>query len=174
MSAIILRDAVPQDAAAIQAIYSHHVLHGMASFEESPPDVAEMTRRMKELIKDEFPYRVAEIDGIVKGYSYASRYRPRPAYRYTVENSVYVDHQCIGKGVGSALLEDLITLCTGLGFRQMMAVISELDIKASVNLHARFGFENVGVQRALGFKNGRWVDTLIMQRPLGEGDNTPP
>ena len=171
---IAIRDALQDDAAAVQAIYVHHVLHGIASFEESPPDVAEITRRMAAITQAGYPYRVALMDGAVKGYSYGGSYRPRPAYRYTVENSIYVDAGSANKGIGAALLEDLITRCTALGFRQMVAVIGDSDNSASIKLHARYGFSHTGTQRSLGFKHGRWIDQVLMQRPLGEGDDTLP
>lgn len=172
--AIVVREAGEDDMAAVQAIYTEHVNHGLASFEETPPDVAEITRRMKTLKADGYPYLVAEMDGVVRGYAYGGPLRPRPAYRFTVEDSIYVDAECAGKGIGSALLEELIEKCTALGFRQMVAVIGDSDNAASIKLHARFGFEKTGVQRSLGFKLGRWVDQVLMQRALGEGDETLP
>ncbi len=174
MSAPVIRDAIPDDMAAVQAIYAHHVLHGIASFEETPPDVAEITRRMRALTEHGFPYRVAELDGTVCGYAYAGPYRPRPAYRYCVENSIYMDPAFAGRGIGGALLADLIELCTEKGFRQMVAVIGDSGNAASIGLHAAHGFETTGVQRSLGFKHGRWIDQVLMQRALGPGDSTPP
>lgn len=172
--AIILRDADVNDMAAIQAIYAHHVAHGLASFEEIPPDIDEMTRRFLSVKKDGYPYRVAELNGVIKGYSYAGKYRPRAAYRTTVENSIYVDTDAGGQGIGRSLLEDLIKMCASLGFRQMVAVIGDSANDASINLHARCGFENVGIMRALAFKHGQWIDQILMQRALGDGDKSPP
>ncbi len=171
---INIRDALEQDMDAVQLIYGWHVEQGIASFEETPPDTAEITMRMKQLKDDGYPYRVAELGGIIRGYSYAGRYRPRPAYRYTVENSIYVDAQSTGMGIGGALLKDLIAECTRLGFRQMVAVIGDTGNIASINLHAVHGFENTGTLRSLGFKHGRWIDQVLMQLPLGEGDKTLP
>ncbi|MBT4934127.1 MAG: N-acetyltransferase [Rhodospirillaceae bacterium] len=174
MNNTLVRDVTEDDCAAIQAIYADHVRDGLASWEETPPDVAEINRRMAEIKKGGFPYRVIELDGVVRGYAYAGSYRPRPAYRFTVENSVYVDSASTGKGLGGRLLEDLIEQCTSLGFRQMIAVIGDSANTASIKLHARYGFAHSGVMGALGFKHGRWLDQVLMQLPLGEGDKTPP
>ena len=171
---ILIRDVADSDMAAIQDIYAHHVLEGLASFEEEPPDEAEMTHRRDALVADGYPYRVAVLDGRVKGYSYVSRFRPRPAYRHTVENSVYVDVGTQRQGIGRSLLEDLIERCTELGYRQMIAVIGDSGNEASISLHADMGFEKAGLLSSTGFKFGRWVDTVIMQRPLDDGDGTLP
>ena len=170
----LIRDVADGDMAAIQDIYAHHVLEGLASFEEEPPDEAEMTRRRDALLADGYPYRVAVLDGLVKGYAYASDFRPRPAYRHTVENSVYVDVGTQRQGVGRRLLKNLIERCTELGYRQMIAVIGDSANEASISLHADLGFEKAGRLSSTGFKFGRWVDTVIMQRPLGDGDATLP
>lgn len=174
MSSILIRDAVMDDMPAIQAIYAHHVLHGIASFEETPPDLAEITRRMEAVQADGYPFRVAELDGAVRGYAYANSYRPRPAYRHCVENSIYIDRDFAGMGFGAALLDDLISQCTDMGFRQMIAVIGDSENWPSIKLHARFGFLKTGVQKSVGFKHGRWIDQVLMQLSLGEGDTTPP
>lgn len=150
------------------------MLEGLASFEETPPDVAEIMRRRDALRDAGYSYRVAEAGGVVKGYAYAGPYRTRPAYRHTVENSVYVDTGAMRLGIGHKLLQDLIGRCTELGYRQMIAIIGDSDNQASIRLHARLGFEKTGVQPSVGFKFGRWVDSVIMQRPLGEGDESPP
>ncbi len=171
---ILIRDVADADIPAIQEIYARHVLEGLASFEETPPDAAETTRRRDALKDAGYPYRVAEVVGVVKGYAYAGPYRARPAYCHTVENSVYVDTGAQRLGIGHKLLEDLIGRCTELGYRQMIAIIGDSDNQASIGLHARLGFEKTGVQPSVGFKFGRWVDSLIMQRPLGEGDDTLP
>ncbi len=173
-STITIRDASSEDMDAIQTIYAHHVAHGLASFEETPPDVKEMTRRFRAIIDEGFPYRVAELDGAVKGYSYAGKYRPRAAYRTTVENSIYVDTDSGGKGIGKRLLEDLIDRCERLGYRQMVAVIGDSANEASIKLHAACGFENIGIMRSLAYKHGQWIDQVLMQRSLGKGDQTPP
>ncbi|MBL6941736.1 MAG: N-acetyltransferase [Rhodospirillales bacterium] len=170
----LVRDATEDDCAAIQAIYAEHVLHGLASWEETPPYVAEIARRMAEIKKGGFPYRVIELDGVVRGYAYAGSYRPRPAYRHTVENSIYVDVSHYKKGLGGKLLKDLIEQCTELGFRQMVAIIGDSGNTASITLHARFGFTHCGILRSLGYKHGRWLDQVQMQLALGEGDKTPP
>ena len=169
-----IRDATLDDAAAIQAIYAHHVETGLASFEEEAPSVAEMAARHAAAHRAGYPYLVAERTGEVVGYAYASAYRSRPAYRFTVEDSVYVRRGQEGQGVGSALLAALIARCEAGPWRQMIAVIGDSGNAASIALHRRFGFRDVGVLRAVGFKHGRWVDTVLMQRPLGPGDETPP
>lgn len=170
----IVRDAVDADMNAIQAIYAHHVLHGLASFEEVAPDVAELRRRRDEILKRRLPYRVADVGGAVKGYAYAGPYRPRSAYRYTVEDSVYIAHDMVGRGIGRRLLQDIVDTCTGLGYRQMIAIIGDSGNLPSISLHRRLGFVHAGTVRSAGFKLGRWVDSVIMQRPLGEGDSTLP
>lgn len=169
-----IRDATKEDMAALQAIYAVHVTEGLASFEETPPDTADMTRRFLVLKDEGYPYRVAEVDGHIRGYAYAGKYRPRAAYRTTVENSIYVDVNAYRMGIGRMLLEDLIIQCESLGYRRMVAVIGDSDNLGSINLHARCGFENVGVIPSVAFKHGRWLDQVLMQRDLGEGDKTNP
>ena len=171
---ILIRDVADADMAAIQDIYAHHVLEGLASFEETPPDVAEITRRRDAILADGYPYRVAEIGGAVRGYAYASPYRSRPAYRHTVENSVYVDVDAHRRGIGRKLLEDLIERCTERGYRQMVSIIGDSGNEPSIRLHAQLGFEETSVLRSVGFKFGRWVDSVIMQRSLGDGDDSLP
>lgn len=171
---ILVRDAAEADMAAVQAIYTDHVLHGSASFEETPPEVAEMLRRRAAIVEVGLPYRVAEVDGALRGFAYAGPYRHRPAYRHSVENSVYVAAEAVGQGVGRALLEDLIERCAELGYRQMIAVIGDSANASSIALHAALGFRRVGVLRSVGLKFGRWVDSVLMQRPLGAGDDTLP
>jgi phosphinothricin acetyltransferase len=171
---VSIRDATEDDLAAVQTIYAHHVNHGLASFEEVPPDVAEISRRRDVARANGLPYLVAELDGIVQGFAYASPFRARSAYRYTVEDSVYVGPDALGAGVGSALLSALIEQCTERGFRQMVAVIGDSANQASIGLHAKHGFVRVGLFPSVGFKFGRWVDTVRMQRPLGDGDKTLP
>ena len=173
-SAIVIRDATDQDAVEIQRIYAHHVETGTASFEEVAPDVATIAERRRSIVNGNAPYIVAELDGTVHGFAYATSFRPRTAYRYTVEDSIYVDPQATGKGIGSLLLSALIERSTTLGFRQMVAVIGGGQNVASINLHARQGFTQVGHLKSTGFKFGSWVDTVFMQRALGAGDEALP
>ena len=169
-----MRPAVPDDIAAIHSIYAHHVLNGLASFEEVPPAPEELRRRYEDVAARGLPYVVAEFGGIVGGYGYCSLYRARSAYRYSLEDSVYVRSDMQGRGVGTALLDELIRRCEGLDYRQLIAVIGDSANVASIALHASRGFLRVGTIRSAGFKFGRWVDSVIMQRPLGRGDSTPP
>ncbi|NQV84646.1 MAG: N-acetyltransferase family protein [Rhodospirillales bacterium] len=171
---ILIRDATDDDMAAVQDIYAQHVREGLASFEETPPDKAELMRRRDALLAAGYPYRVAEFKGSVQGYAYAGPFRPRPAYLYTVENSVYVSNAAHRQGIGRRLLEDLITRCSELGYRQMVAIIGDSANAASIGLHADLGFETIGVQPSVGFKFGRWVDSVTMQRALGQGDTSLP
>lgn len=169
-----IRPAKTSDIQAITRIYAHAVETGSATFELTPPDQAEMTRRMQALLDGNFPYLVAEVDGVVTGYAYAALFRPRPAYRFTVEDSVYVAEQMQRRGIGIALLRQLIEACTALGFRQMIAVIGDSDQAASIGVHRACGFEPAGNLRNVGWKFGRWLDTPLMQRPLGDGAATAP
>jgi phosphinothricin acetyltransferase len=170
-----IRDAVPADVPAIAAIYGHHVLHGLASFEETAPDVAEMARRFADVTGKGYPYIVAVAeDGAIAGYAYVSAYRPRPAYRWTVENSVYLAPERARRGIGAALLAELIRRCEAKGYRQMVAVIGDSANDASIGLHERLGFHRAGLIRSVGYKHGRWVDSVLMQRALGAGDTTHP
>ena len=162
------------DIPAVTRIYAHAVTHGTASFELTAPDEAEMRERMQAILDGNFPYFVAEIDGAVAGYAYASLYRTRPAYRFTVENSVYVAPEVHRRGVGKALLMKLIEACTALGFRQMIAVIGDSNQAASIGLHKACGFEPAGNLKNIGFKFGRWLDTPLMQLSLGPGASTLP
>jgi phosphinothricin acetyltransferase len=159
---------------AIAAIYAHHVLHGTASFETEPPSVTEMARRRTDLIDRGMPHLVLEQDGAVRGYAYAGAYRPRAAYRDTVENSVYLAPDAIGHGFGRQLLAALIEECTARGFRQMVAVVGDSANLPSIRLHERLGFRLVGTLIAVGFKHGHWLDTVLLQRALGAGDGAPP
>ena len=171
---MIVRPASAADVAAIQSIYAHHVLHGLASFEEEPPSVQEMRSRYDDIVAGGFPYLVAEEAGEVLGYGYCSLYRTRSAYRYALEDSVYVREGQHRKGIGKKILAELIVRCEKLGYRQMIAVIGDSAQAASIGLHASLGFLRAGTLRSTGFKFGRWVDTVLMQRPLGRGDGTPP
>jgi L-amino acid N-acyltransferase YncA len=174
MSPAIVRDAVAADLPAIARIYGHHVRHGLASFEEQAPSEEEMARRHAEIAGRGFPYLVATVDGAVAGYAYAGPYRPRPAYRHSVENSVYLDPARQRGGIGTLLLAELIRRCEAAGFRQMVAVIGDSGNAASIGLHARLGFRHAGLLTAIGYKHGRWVDSVLMQRALGPGDTTDP
>ena len=169
-----MRPATPEDLPAVQSIYAHHVQHGLASFEEAPPATEEIRRRHAEVTGRGLPWLVADFGGAVAGYGYCAPYRARSAYRYALEDSVYVREDCHGRGVGAALLEALIERCTALGYRQLVAVIGDSAHAASINLHASCGFLRVGTLRSVGFKLGRWVDSVLMQRPLGPGDGSPP
>lgn len=170
-----LRDAGRDDLAAIVEIYAHHVLHGLASFEEQAPDLAEMTRRFETLSEAGYPWLVAITEsGEIGGYSYAANYRGRPAYRFSVENSVYVSQDAIGQGLGRSLLRELIEQCEQRGYRQMIAVIGDSENHSSIGLHEALGFAHAGKLASVGFKHGRWVDSVLMQRALGHGDKTLP
>lgn len=160
------------DIAAIQAIYAEEVRIGTASFELEPPTVEEMQARWQAITAAGYPYLVAEREGKVLGYAYAGAYRARPAYRATVENSVYIRPDCRGTGVGRALLAALIERSGEAGFRQMVAVIGDSANQGSIGLHRSLGFEMIGTLRAVGWKHGRWLDTVLMQRPLGPGDSS--
>jgi phosphinothricin acetyltransferase len=153
---------------AIQAIYAHHVLKGFGSFEEVPPDTEEMTARRGRVITAGLPHLVAEVDGEVAGFAYAAPYRDRSAYRHTVEDSVYVAENRRGQGVGRALLAVLVERCTDLGYHQMVAVIGDSENTASIQVHEQAGFRRAGVLRSVGHKFGRWVDSVLMQRQLGD------
>jgi L-amino acid N-acyltransferase YncA len=172
--AIFVRDASDADLGAITSIYATHVLHGLASFEEIPPSLDEMKSRRAGVLQLGLPYLVAELNGRVVGYSYATFYRTRPAYRYTVEDSVYVEDGLNGRGIGTLLLAELIARCERGPWRQMLAVIGDSGNAGSIALHRRMGFTPAGSLTSVGFKFGRWVDTIVMQRPLGRGDGTPP
>lgn len=170
----LIRPSRDADIAAITAIYGHHVLHGVASFEEVPPEEAEMARRRGELVARGFPYLVAERDGRVIGYCYAGPYRARIGYRFTVEDSIYIHPDAVGRGIGRALLAEIIERVTAAGYRQMIAVIGGSETVASIRLHAALGFAQIGVFPAIGFKFGRWIDSVYMQRALGPGAATLP
>ncbi len=171
---LLVRDSAAEDLPAVARIYAHHVLHGLATFEEVPPTVEELRARRADVLGRGLPYLVAELDGTLVGYGYATGYRARPAYRHTVEDSVYVDPRFQGRGAGRALLAGLVERCSAGPWRQMVAVIGDSGNAASIALHRSLGFTPVGTLRAVGFKLGRWVDTVLMQRPLGEGSRTGP
>lgn len=174
MQSFLIRASSAADIPAITAIYAHWVTHGLASFEVEPPDLTEMARRRDAVLAAGFPYLVAEAPEGLLGYAYASAYRARPAYRFTAENSVYVAPGAGRRGIGLALMEEVIAQCTGAGFRQMVAVIGDSGNAASIALHKRAGFTTAGLLKAAGWKHGRWVDSVLMQRPLGAGAGAPP
>jgi L-amino acid N-acyltransferase YncA len=170
-----IRPAALSDIPAITGIYGHAVIHGTATFELEPPSETEMAARMRGLIDARFPYLAAESNGELAGYAYAAAYRVRPAYRFTVEDSVYVAPAMQHRGVGRALLEALIEECGRRGFRQMIAVIGDSPRQApSVALHGAAGFRRIGILDHVGFKHGRWLDSLLMQRALGAGADSLP
>lgn len=169
-TAIAVRDAAVADLLAIQGIYAHHVTHGTASFEEAPPDLAEMTKRYVDITSRGLPFVVVESGGCILGYAYAAPYRQRSAYRYTVEDTVYVAPGSMRGGVGRAALTEIINRASALGYRQMIAVIGDSNNRPSIRLHESVGFVHVGRLSSVGFKLGRWIDSVLMQRPLGPGD----
>jgi len=169
-----VRPATREDFGAIHDIYRHHVLHGLASFEEQPPDRAELERRYADVRARNLPYLVAQRGERVLGYAYASPFRTRTAYRFTVEDSIYLAPDAVGRGVGRRLLTEVIERCTALGLRQMIAVIGDSGNAASIALHRALGFDGPLVLASVGFKLGRWVDSVLMQRPLGLGAAAPP
>ena len=169
-----IRAIVDGDLPAVVAIYAHHVANSLGTFETEPPDTQEMRARYMDIVQAGLPYLVAERDGRVAGYAYANQFRPRAAYRSTVEDSVYVSHDAIGLGIGQALLNELIERCTAMGLRQMLAIIGDSQNAASIGAHRACGFSYVGVMTSVGRKFDRWVDVVIMQRSLGSGDTSPP
>ena len=174
MSTAKIRPATEADLPAITLIYEHAVRFGTATFELDPPDLAEMTRRFQALADGQFPYLAAELEGAVIGYAYAGPYRPRPAYRFSVENSVYFDPKAQGRGIGKVILQELIAQSEKRGFRQMVAVIGDSANAASIGVHRSTGFRMIGTCENVGFKFGGWLDTVMMQRDLGEGARTVP
>ena len=168
------RPATAADLAAVHAIYAHHVLHGVASFEEAPPPLQEIRRRFEDAAARGLPYLALELDGQVAGFGYCAPYRARSAYRYALEDSVYIRHDLARRGAGRAILAALVARSAELGYRQLIAVIGDSANTASIALHAGQGFVRAGTLRSVGFKFGRWVDSVIMQRPLGPGDATRP
>lgn len=171
---VLVRPATPADMDQVQAIYAYYVTRSAASFEEEVPSVAEMRRRRDDVVDRNLPYLVAEDDGEVLGYTYAGPWRPRSAYRYTVEDSIYVAPFVQGRGIGKALLGALIERCTELGYRRMIAVIGDSANQGSIGLHRSLGFRQEGVLRGVGLKFGRWVDVVIMHRVLGDDDRPLP
>jgi L-amino acid N-acyltransferase YncA len=174
MSSPAIRPATEADLPSITGIYEHAVRYGTATFELIPPDLAEMTRRYRALMDGGYPYLVAEVEGEVIGYAYAGPYRPRPAYRFTVENSIYLKPAIHRRGIGLLLLQRLLSECTARGYRQVVAVIGDSANAGSVGVHTRCGFQMIGTHPNVGLKFGRWLDTVMMQLALGEGATTVP
>lgn len=174
ISGIEIRPAVAADLPAITAIYDREVRVGTATFELIAPDLAEMTRRHRALLDGGFPYLAAVLDGRAMGYAYAGPYRPRPAYRFTVENSVYLDPAIQRRGIGTLLLRELLAQCEQRGYRQIIAVIGDSANAGSIAIHRNTGFAMIGTHPDVGFKFGRWLDTVMMQRALGDGGATAP
>ena len=174
MSSAEIRPATEADLPFVTEIYEHAVRYGTATFELIPPDLAEMTRRFKALMDGGFPYFVGALEGRVVGYAYAGPYRPRPAYRFTVENSVYLRPAIHRRGIGLQLMLRLISECEARGYRQMIAVIGDSANAGSIGVHTRTGFQMIGTHPNVGLKFGRWLDTVMMQLPLGEGASTLP
>jgi L-amino acid N-acyltransferase YncA len=174
MSSLQIRPALAADLPFVTDIYADAVRFGTATFELVPPDLSEMTQRFHALIDGGFPYFVAVLEGSVAGYAYAGPYRPRPAYRLTVENSVYLQPAIHRRGIGQQLLQRLIAECEGRGFRQMIAVIGDSANAGSIGAHKKCGFQMIGTHPNVGLKFGRWLDTVMMQLPLGDGASTVP
>ena len=171
---IALRDATAADVPAMTAIYAHHVLHGTGTFEEDPPDQADIAARMAKVQQAGYGWLVAEEDGLILGFGYFAPFRPRSAYRFTAEDSVYVRDDIRGQGVGKALVAELLRRAEAMGIRQMIAVIGDSENVGSIGLHISLGFRQIGVLKAVGLKFGRWVDVVQMQKALGEGEKTLP
>jgi len=165
-AAIVLRPSTDGDVPAMLEIYGYHIRHGIGDFEPEPADLREIKRRRKVMLKRRMPHMVADLDGHVVGYAYAAPFRKRPAYRYTVEHSIYVHKDHLRQGIGGRLLPALIDQCAAAGFHQMIAVIDSGNLP-SLALHEAFGFERSGLLREVGFKFGHWTDSVLMQRPLG-------
>jgi L-amino acid N-acyltransferase YncA len=174
MSEVRVRTAEPSDITAVARIYADAVRNGTATFEVEPPDEAEIARRMHGLLANNYPYLVAERSGVIAGYAYAGPYHLRPAYRWTVEDSIYLDSQFQRQGIGGLLMRHLLAKAETLGFRQMVALVGDSTNIASIALHAAAGFQRVGTLQSVGFKHGRWLDVVMMQRPLGSADSNAP
>jgi L-amino acid N-acyltransferase YncA len=174
MSPLEIRPAIAADLPFVTDIYADAVRLGTATFELVPPDLAEMTRRFQALMDGSFPYFVAVLEGRVVGYAYAGEYRSRPAYRFTVENSIYLQPVIHRRGIGRQLLQRLVAECRARGYRQMIGVIGDSANAGSIGVHARCGFQMIGTHPNVGFKFGRWLDIVMMQRELGDGASTVP
>lgn len=171
---LLIRPSTNADLAAITAIYAHHVLHGTGTFELDPPSEADMSTRRTDVLGKGLPWLVAEREGEVLGYAYANHFRPRPAYRYCLEDSIYLHPDAQGQGLGSLLLSELMARCEAAGARQMLAVIGDSQNQGSIGVHRRLGFEHTGLLKSSGWKFGRWLDVVLMQRALGVGDTQSP
>ena len=169
MRPALIRPSSPDDVAAIAAIYGWHVGHGTGTFELDPPEPAEMARRRENVIEQSLPFLVLELDGEVRGFAYANQFRPRPAYRYCLEDSLYLAPEAIGRGFGRLLLAEILARCEAGGARQMLAVIGDSANAGSIGVHRALGFASVGTIAAAGWKAGRWLDVVVMQRALGAG-----
>ena len=170
----VIRQALVTDAGALAAIYGHHVRHGLGTFEEVPPSAEDMADRLSAVLERGLPYLVADVDDHLAGFAYATPFRMRAAYRYTVEDSVYIAPDRIGQGIGKALLGALVSRCEGAGLHQMLAMIGDSGNGGSIGVHRACGFQEVGTLTGVGFKAGRWVDVVMMRRPLNGGvDATP-
>ena len=166
---LLVRPSTPADLDAVRDIYAHAVIQGTGTFEVEVPDAAEMSRRRGDVLSKGLPWLVAEAHGRVLGYAYANHFRPRPAYRFSVEDSVYLHPEAQGRGIGRALLAELLARCQAAGARQMLAVIGDSDNHGSIGVHRALGFERCGLLQAVGWKFGRWLDVVLMQRALGAG-----
>ncbi len=173
-SPALIRPSLEQDIPAITAIYAHHVLNSTGTFETEPPSLADMTARRADVLGKGLPYLVAELNGEIAGFAYGNWFKPRPAYRYSVEDSIYLAPGLQGKGLGRALLAELLVCCEAAGIRKVMAIIGDSANTASVGVHKALGFEEVGQVKSCGWKFGAWRDIVIMQKSLGAGDSTPP
>ncbi len=173
-SRLSIRPSSADDVAAVCAIYAWNVLHGTGTFEIEPPGVAEIARRRDDVLSKGLPWLVAERDGVVLGYAYANHFRPRPAYRFCVEDSIYLAADAQRQGIGRVLLAELLARCEAAGARQVLAVIGDSANTGSVGVHRALGFEDAGVFRSAGWKFGRWLDVVLMQKALGAGDRHPP
>jgi L-amino acid N-acyltransferase YncA len=170
----LIRPSTEHDLPAITRIYGHHVLHGTGTFETTPPTLEEMTARRADVLSKGLPWLVAEEAGQVLGFAYGNWFKPRPAYRFSVEDSIYLAPEAAGHGLGRALLAELLATLERGGIRKVMAVIGDSANAGSIGVHRALGFEQVGVVQACGWKFGRWLDIVMMQRAIGEGDRTPP
>lgn len=170
----LIRPSTEQDLPAITRIYGHHVLHGTGTFETTPPSLEDMTARRADVLSKGLPWLVVEEAGQLLGFAYGNWFKPRPAYRFSVEDSIYLAPEAAGKGLGRALLAELLITLERSGIRKVMAVIGDSDNAGSIGVHKALGFEQVGVVQACGWKFGRWLDIVMMQRAIGEGDRTPP
>jgi len=172
-SALLIRPSLQADLPAITAIYAYHVMHGKGSFELEPPDLDDMSRRRSDLLAKGLPHLVASRGAEVLGFAYAGAFRPRPAFRFMAEDSIYIHPDHTGQGMGRALLAELMRHCEALGIRQMLAVIGDSANAGSIGLHRSLGFEHTGILKASGWKHGQWLDTVFMQKALGAGDSSP-